>query len=202
MQTRIIGDAHAQTTADKQRAQAALDHMYAGKRFPLPPDVLASAQMQLEQKAQDQMAETSRKIVTMSVEQYKWVIEKCINLRSIALSEATGYVKALASGPDVASRLVNLGYDAQQKLISAAADFYRADAGAKDVIAKVEEYNNSTALEALVKNQAADLALIDDMIKALIADLHGTVQEATALFNNLHTQVSMTAGGTTVGTTP
>ena len=40
--------------------------------------------------------------------------------RKLAAGSAIEYIKALASGPDMASRLINFGYDAQSKLISAA----------------------------------------------------------------------------------
>ena len=200
VQSQIWGDDQARIIEDKLRAQDSVVASFASRRFPLTPDVAAAAVLQIEQKAQDELAESSRKIAIMSVEQYKWVIDNCMKLRGLVLSAANDYVKSLASGPDVASRLIPVGWDAQQKLISAAADFYRADTAAKDVISKVHQYNNSIALDGAAKNQAVDAGFVDTKVKAFLSELQFIMQEATALFNNLHASVSMSAGGTSVTT--
>ena len=54
----------------------------------------------------------------------------------VAMSSAVDYVKALASGPDVASGLINVGYDAQSKLISAASSFYNSRIAAAELVGK------------------------------------------------------------------
>jgi hypothetical protein len=156
--------------------------------------------MQIEQKAQDAMAEAGRKIMVMSVEQYRFVIEKVIAARGMILEAANKYVLAIASAPDAASKLLGVGYDIQTKLISAAAQFYNADAQAKEVIAKVGQFNTSLALDVSKANQASELQIIEDNLKALLGEISSITQQATALFNNLHVQASMSAGGTTVST--
>lgn len=200
VQSQIWGDDQARILSDKTRAQDAVIALYAGRRFPLPPDVAASAVLQIEQKAQDELAESSRKIAIMSVEQYRFVIDKALTLRDAAMRDAVAYIGALASGPDVASRLVNIGYDAQSKLISSAAQFYNADAQAKEVISKVNQYNNSTALEAAVKNQVSELAMIESKLKALLAEAQALAQMSTSLFNNVNVQAGVGANrNTSVG---
>lgn len=191
VQQQILGDDAARILIDKVRAQDAVVAQFAGRRFPLPPDVAASAILQIEQKAQDEMAESSRKVAILSIDQMKFTVEKLIGLRGMTLDAAIKYIGALIAGPEVASKLVGIGYDAQSKLISSAADFYRADANAKDVIAKVSQFNTTTALEAAVKNQSADLALIDEKVKALLADLQSVAQMATSMYNNLHAEAGM-----------
>lgn len=191
VQAQIWGDDQARILEDKVRAQDAVVASFAARRFPLTPDVAAAATLQIEQKAQNELAESSRKIAIMSVEQYRFVITKALEARNAALAAANEYVKALASAPEMTSRLVNVGYDAQSKLISAAAAFYNADANAKETISKVAQYNNSIALDAAVKNQAADMSLVDNKIKALLSELQTLSQMATSLFNNLHASVSL-----------
>lgn len=186
----VWGDDQARILADKVRAQDAVIAQFAARRYPLPPDAAASAVLQIEQKAQDEIAESSRKVAIMSVEQMRFNVEKLLGLRQLAMNSALEYIKALASGPDMASKLVGVGYDAQSKLISSAAQFYNARTQAADTMSKVAQYNNSTALEAAVKNQAADLAIVEDKLKALLAEAQGLAQMATALFNNLHASVS------------
>jgi len=102
------------------------------------------------------------------------------------MAAAVEYIKALASGPEMASRVVGIGYDAQSKLISSAADYYRARAGAKEIIAKANQYNVTTALEADIKNQASELSMIDSKLKALLSEAQVIGQSITAMLNNLH----------------
>ena len=200
VQQQILGTVHARTTADKQRAQDAVVAMYAGKRLPMPLAASTSAVMQLEQKAQDAMAEANRKIAEMSVEMQKWSIEKLLGMREMAMKDATDYIKALASAPDMVSRMVNYGYDIQTKLISSASQFYAADTNAKEMISKVAQYNNTIALEGDKLNQGADMGIIEYKLKALLAEAQSIAQMATSLFNNLHVGVTMQAGGTSVTT--
>ena len=190
----IFGDDQARILEDKSRAQDAVIAQFAGRRFPLLPDVAASITMQIEQKAQDELAESSRKVALLSVEMQKFNVEKLLGLRGMAMDSAIKYISALASAPDISSKLVGIGYDAQSKLISAAADFYRADAGAKEVVAKVAQFNTSTALEADVKNQMSNLTLIEDKLKALLAEAQALAQMSTSLFNNVHVSAGVSGG--------
>ena len=190
VQAQFLGDDQAHVLADKVRAQDAVIAQFASRGFPLPPDVAASAVLQIEQKAQDKLAESSRKLVMMSVEQFRFTIEKTLGLRQMAMAAAVDYIKALASGPEMASKLVGIGYDAQSKLISAASQFYGARINAAETISRVQQFNNSAALTVSEKNQAAELTLIEDKLKAMLAEAGGISQMATALFNNLHASVS------------
>ena len=187
----IFGDDQARILADKTRAQDAVIAQFAGRRFPLPPDVAASAVMQIEQKAQDELAESSRKIAMLSVEMQKFNVEKLLGLRGMAMDAAIKYISALASGQDIASKVIGVGYDAQSKLISAASSFYNARTQAAETMSKVAQYNNSAQLEADTKNQMADLTMIEDKVKALLSEAQAIAQMATSLFNNLHAGVNL-----------
>lgn len=193
--SQLLADEQARIIADKTRAQDAVIAKFAGCRFPLLPDVAASITMQIEQKSQDALAEASRKLTALSVEMQKFNVEKLMGLRGMAMDAATKYIAALASGQDVASRVIGVGYDAQSKLISAASDMYRARAGAADVMSKVAQYNNSTQLEAAAKNQQSDLALIEDKLKAMLTEAQTIGQTMTALYNNLHTGATVSTSG-------
>ncbi|MDR0363280.1 MAG: hypothetical protein LBJ46_11450 [Planctomycetota bacterium] len=159
---------------------------FAARRFPLPPGAAASAIVQLRQKAEEEISASSRKIVVTAIERMQWSIQTAISLRQIAMDSAVKYIGALASGPDMASRLVNIGYDAQSKLISAAASFYNARINAAETVAKIGQFNVSTDLEVAKANQASELALIEARLRALLAECQALAQMATSLFNNLH----------------
>lgn len=195
----IWGDDQARILSDKTRAQDSIIAQFASRRFPLPPGAAASATLQIEQKAQDELAESSRKIAITSVDLQKFNVEKLLQLRSESMKAAVEYVKALASAPEMTSRLTNIGYDAQSKLISSVSAYYNARTQANEVMSKVAQYNNSTALEAATKNQASDLTLIEDKLKAMLAEAQSIAQMTTALFNNIHVGATLQAnGGTTV----
>lgn len=200
VQAQLLGEDQARVLGDKVRAQDAVIAQFAGRRFPLPPDAAASAVLQIEQKAQDELAASGRNITKLSIEQMRFVIERALDLRKILLGEAVDYIKALASAPDIASKVIGIGYDAQSKLISSAAQFYNADIQAKEMVSKVQQYNNSLTFDAATKNQGAEMDIIKARVDAMMRDLQLLAQQATSLFNNLHASVSMTAGGTTVST--
>lgn len=191
VQQQIWGDDAARILSDKARAQDAVVAQFAGRRFPLPPDVATSTVLQIEQKAQDSMAESSRKVAIMSVDMMRFSVEKLIGLRGMALDASIKYIGALVAGPEVASRLVGIGYDAQSKLISAAADYYRADIQAADMSSKVAQYNNSLTFDAATKNQAADLTMVEDKLKALLAEAQAIAHMATSMYNNLHANAGL-----------
>lgn len=187
-------------TYDASRASADVLDVFASKRFPLPPGAAANAVIQIQMKSQDETAESSRKVAIMSVEQYRFVIDKVLAAREMVLKNAVDYLKALASGPDMISRMTNIGYDAQSKLISSVSSYYNARTQAQEVMSKVSQYNNSIAFDALKSNQSSELAITELNLKALLADIASIAQQATAALNNLHVGVTMQAGGSTITT--
>ena len=182
----IETDDHARITSEANRADDALVAKFAGMRFPMPPGALASARLQIAQKKQDAMAESSRKITVASVEQLKWTVEKMLSLRQMAMGSALDYIKALVSAPQISSTMVGVGYDAQSKLISSAAQFYGVRADVAKITAQSDQYNVSTTLAAAEKNQASDLTLIENRLKTLLTECSAIAQMTTSLFNNLH----------------
>lgn len=203
VQAQLLGEDQARVLGDKVRAQDSVLAQFAGRRFPLPPDAAASAVLQIEQKAQDELAASGRNITKLSVEQMRFVIEHALDLRKILLGEAVDYIKALASAPDIASKVIGVGYDAQSKLISSAAQFYGADIQAHKMVSDVQQYNNSLTFEKDSKNQAVEMEIIKTRADAFMRDLQLLAQQATSLFNNLHASVGLTAnGGTTFSNSP
>lgn len=183
----VMADDEARILKEASRASDTVLAQFAARRFPLPPGAAASAVLQIQQNAQDKLAESSRKITLMSVEQFRFLIQQTLGLRQSAMDAAVKYITALASGPaEIASQLVNVGYDAQSKLISAASQFYNSRTAAAEAVSKVQQFNVSTALDAASKNQAAELTLIEDRLKALLTECQALAQMATSLFNNVH----------------
>lgn len=193
VQDKIFEADRSRILNDASRAGDALLATFASRRFPLPPGAAVAGVIDIQQKAQAAVAESSQKLAILSVEMQKFNIEKLLALRQSAISAAVEYVKALASGPDMASRVIRTGYDAQSKLISSAADFYRAEIQAEELSSKVRQFNSSSKLDADSKNQAAKMALIDAKVKALLTEVQTLGQTTTSLYNNLHASVGINA---------
>ena len=187
----IIPDDKDRILSDAARASDTVLAQFAARRFPLPPGAAAAATLEIQNKAQDEIAATGRKVVMASIEQMRFVIQQVMGLRQSAMDSAIKYITALASGPEMASRLVGIGYDAQSKLISAASQFYNSRIAAAEVTAKVQQFNVSTGLEAASKNQTAELTLIEDRLKALLTECQALAQMATSMYNNLHASAGM-----------
>lgn len=187
----IWGDDSARILADSSRAQDAIVAQFAGRRFPLPADVSASAILQIQQKTQDLQAESSRKVAVMSVEMQKWLVEKILGLRDMAMKAVVDYVKTVAMGPEIASGLVPIGYDAQSKLISAVSSYYNARTGAAELSFKGAQQNASMSQESKTSNLKSEMATVEHWVKSLLAEVQAMAQMATALFNNIHLQSGM-----------
>ncbi len=143
----LAADDHARIIADANRASAALVHKFSAMRFPLMPDQLVSGQLQIEQSKQNLMAESSRKITMQEIEMLKMVIDKSLSLRSLAMTSTIEYIKALTSAPDIASKVIGIGYDIQTKLISAATGWYNARIEVEKLSSNVSEFNASTGVD-------------------------------------------------------
>ena len=164
VRAQLLADDAAVIIAETSRAKDSVLQTFATRRFPVPSGQALSA----------------------TIDNLHFAIKEAMSLRQLALNAAGDYIKALASGPDMASRLVNVGYDAQSKMVSAASQFYNARIAAAEQVNKVSQFNVGTSLDAASKNQASDLHLIDDKLKALLAEVSALAQQSNALFNNLH----------------
>lgn len=187
----IFGDDAARILTDANRASDAVMSQFAARGFPLPPDSALSAVLQIQQKAQDLTAESSRKIAIASVEMQKWLVEKILSLRDMALKSILDYVKVISLGPDIASKLVPVGYDAQAKLISAVAAYYNARTGAKELTFKGTQHNADMAQAAAAENLKSEMLMVTEWVKAILTEVQTMSQMATSLFNNIHAQTSL-----------
>lgn len=186
VQAQLLTDEQDRLTKDAARASDAVMATFAARRFPMPPGAAAGAVLQIQQNAQDKVAEASRKITVLSVDMMKFAVEKALTMRQAAIGAALEYVKALASAPSVSSQVVGMGLNAQSQLITAASSYYNARIDVQKLVASVSEFNVTAAQDTKAKNQAADMAMIENKLKALLTEIQAFAQIATSLFNNLH----------------
>lgn len=186
----IWTDDRDRITFETERALSDVFDAFAARRFPLPPGAAVAAIIKIEQTTQDKISESSRKVAIMSVEQMRFVVENLMKLRQTAMQAAVDYMKALASGPDMVSRMVNIGYDAQSKLISSVSSYYSARTQARELTFKGVQANATMAQDASKENLKSELVIIEERVKALLSQVQSLTQLAVSNFNNLHLQAS------------
>lgn len=191
----ILEDERSRVLDDASRASDAALATFAARRYPVPPGAAIGAVAMIQQKAQAEIAGGIRKLTALSVEMRKFNIEQLMALRQSAMGNAVEYLRSLISGSDISSRLVGVGYDAQSKLITSAADFYRAEISAADLVGRINQFNVTSSLDAATKNQAATMSIIDLKTKALLTEIQAIGQMATSLYNNLNVSVGASATG-------
>ena len=143
----VLTDSSDRISVELSRATDSITARFAASRFPLPSGALASAVLQLQQKAQDDIAGASRSLVVASIEQLRFVVDKVLGLRQSAMAAALDYCKTLASATPGAVQLTEAAYDAQVKLINSAAAYYGARINASEAVAKVSQFNVDAAVK-------------------------------------------------------
>lgn len=189
----LMTDVKSRAYAEAAVLSDAVLETFAARRFPLPPGASASAVLQINQKAQDSISDASNKLMLNYIEQMKFAVDKTLSMRQEAMNAAVAYINALAAGPQMASSLVGTGYDAQSKLISAAASFYNARTDASKLVKSAEQFNVDRKFNKDEKNVANDITLMQENVKVLLTEAQALAQIATSLFNNLHVSSSVNA---------
>lgn len=182
----ITSDDHARISDEANLAVDTLRQSFAALRFPLPPGAMAAAELQIHQREQDLMAESSRKLTVLSIDNMKYALDHMLKMRNEAMNDTINWIKTLVLSPEVSSKVIGLGLDAQPKLIGSVSDLLRSRTEVQKMISGVEQFNISTALQVADKNQAADLTMIENRLKALLTHCQSLAQQITASLNNMH----------------
>lgn len=189
----MLTDVKSRAYADAAVQSDAVLATFAARRFPLPPGAAASAVLQISQKAQDSVSESSRALMMKYIENMRFAVERSLSMREKAMGSAIAYINALASAPAMASGVVGIGYDAQSKLISSAASYYNARTEANKLVKQAEQFNVDRKFAKDEKNVSNDMSLAQENVKLLLVEAQALAQIATSLFNNLHVSTSVSA---------
>lgn len=186
----MIEEVRAKVDAERQRSTTQLFDEFAARGFPLPSGALAAATSDLQAKGLTEISAGARAMMIknfeLAYEKVKFAIGAALDTRKAALDAAVGYIGALATAPDTAAQALNIGYDAQSKLIAAVSQFYGARTNAKELLLKSRQFNASQTQSADMKNADTDLAFLGERVKALTTEAQALAQMTTSLFNNLH----------------
>ena len=192
--SQLLTDDRDRALSEATRATADMLATFATRGYPLPPGTAAAAAVEIQTKAQGEIAASSRKLAVLSVENMRFAVEKVLSLRQVALTAAADYVKTLAFGMDQAGKVVDGGYGAQARLISAASSYFGAQTSARDLEFKGAMANASMAQEAEKANLQSRLSTIEQRLKSLVTEAETLGRLATAYANNLHATAGTTAG--------
>ncbi len=146
---------------------------FSARGFSLPPGALLARTTEIDNKGTLKNIEASRdlavKRMEIEIENIKFAVEQATKLRLQAMNAANDYIKAMMLAPDTAAKLVDFANDAQAKLISATADFYRARLQRDDLLLKswaglMEQKSKDGSINADM--QAKMLSASADLYKA------------------------------------
>ena len=103
---------------------------FAARGFPLPPGAAQHQISLAQQQAFDGMAESSRALairqMELELENIRFCVTTALAYRVQGVAAAAEYLKLLALGPEIASRMATAASDAQARLISAASTYYNS----------------------------------------------------------------------------
>ena len=169
--------------------------VWAGRRFPLPPGALQHQTLQLQQKAQDELAKSSREIAIktyeVEIDMLKFAISEAIKLQQVAINAAGDYIKAIASSQQTSYQMAMGKSQAQNGLISAVASFLTARANAKDIVFRSNLAANAESNKANIEEARIMGNLIGDKAKVAVAAGEAVGRAAAAMLNNLHTSIGV-----------
>lgn len=181
--------------SDATRAVDEIASTWAAKGFPVPPGALQNQTAQIQQKAQDELAKSSREIAIKTfdaeVEMVKFAIDSAIKLRNVAISAAGDYIKSIASSQKNSIELSMGKSSAQNGLISAVASFMNARANASDTVFKSELANANFTNDAHKASATLGTQLLTKKAEIAVAAADTTGRAAAAMLNNLHTSIGV-----------
>jgi hypothetical protein len=190
---RILGEA--------LRAEDDALSSWAARRFPLPPGQATYQVFNLRQDAQNKIANASRdtavKQIEIEIGNIKHATEQSVKLYSAAMTAAGEYIKALATGSDIGVRFATSITEAQAKLISSAADYYRARISVEELKLKAIQPNAEYDQASRVQNLASVNTNIHEKVGAAVAAAQALGTQAAAALNGLHGSAGVTGSFST-----
>ena len=115
------------------------------------------------------------------------------------ISSATQILSARANVADTQVKAAVANAEVKTRLMAGAAQIFDSRIRSAQAVSDVAKHNNTVAFDASVKNQMSDLTLIEDKLKAMLAEAQSIAQVCAAFVNNLHVSASLAAnGGTTI----
>lgn len=181
--------------AELVRATDEIASVWASRRFPIPPGALQHQTLEIQKKSMDELAKSSREVAIETfkaeLEMVRFAVSGAIQLRTLAVSAAGDYIRALASSQTTAHQMSLGKSQAQNSLIQAAASFYNARANAEDTMFKSRLANAGFIQEAAKVNVTLSSGDRHKRADVAVSAADAVGRQAAAMLNNLHTSVGV-----------
>jgi hypothetical protein len=149
--------------ADADRNENELMYQYASRGFPLPSGPMLMAQFMVRDRAQIEIAASSRdkaiQAIQLAMENCKFAIQQVIDFRIRAIQSASDYIKTITLAPQLAAEVLNTQINARAKAAEVIATYYGAKVNAADSYNRVRFNSASGDTRAGIATARADAAL-------------------------------------------
>lgn len=197
LEDQIVQRARDRIIRDGQRVASGISAGYAARGFSLVhgPMIYDLNQAAFEQAGRIGEASTTvaTKQIEIAIETIKFAIGKALESRIAAMNAAVDYIRALSVAPDAASRIAALNTDIKAKMMSAAADWYRARQSRDQMIlqSKLAELTAGVDVYKHRRDNATQNSQVDVQALAAAADVFA--KTASAALSSLNSIVATTA---------
>jgi hypothetical protein len=185
--------------ADGQRAEAQTYDEFTKRGFSLPPGALAARlqEIRFEQlaKTQAQSRDVAIKQAEIEIDNLRFAVEQALKARLAALDAAANYLRAIMTGPDIASRIASLNSDAKARMLSATADLYRARLSRDELAMRIPIVNQENASKYANINTDGFYKGVDARVQAAVGAAQVYGQAASAALSALNSVASLSAVG-------
>jgi hypothetical protein len=186
--------ARENTIADGRRVHAQIVTGFSAKGIMLPAGAMVK---KISESLFDQTGKTgalatanAMKQVEIEVETIKFAIGEAMKSRQMAMQAAADYIRSIASAPDAAARFAGLNTDNQARMMSSAADFYRARMGRDELVLKSKLAELGTGFDIYSARQTNGIESDKVKAQALTSAADVFARTASAALSSLNSIVS------------
>lgn len=184
--------ARERVIADGKRVQNQIAVGFGSKGYTIVSGAMIGSikESLFEQASNSGKASTdiASKQLEIEIETIKFAIGEANKSREMAMRAAADYIKAVAMAPADAVKIASVNSDVKAKMMSAAADWYRARQGKDELIlkSKLAELDTSFSIYKHKGDKSVSSAQVDANALAAAADAYGkTASAALASLNSI-----------------
>lgn len=186
--------ARERVLTDGLAAEDKIAESFAAKNYSLPAGALAKQILQVRVTNQGAIGEQSTNIAVkqaeIEIENIKFAVTEARECRTMGMNAAADYIRAVASSPAAASNIVDKNSDAQAKMMSAAAQWYRVRLDRDELILKSSLGQISEETDFWTEKRNTHLGADDVKVKALASAADAYARSAAAALTALNTVAS------------
>lgn len=173
----------------------------AARGFPLPTGAAQYAIYMAQQDAQNKIAQQSRDIairhVEILIDNIRFAVQNALDYRIKGIQAAGDYIKTIALGPEIATRLTTSAAGAQAQLISAASQYYRNRIAVEELRLEVAKFNADARNDAGINDVREFSNRLRARAETLAAAARAAGDQSAAALNAVHASAQVAVQGET-----